>query len=233
MEDSTVALYDCSLTGGTGGSDDADNHGADGGSGCNAINSFIFASGSSFQGGDGGCSGMHPTKDLMGGNGGDGVWIYGAETVLLECACLGGEGGPGFPWEGYPGQPWYILSGSIQELTGAAQHFETSAVVREMETLSLFFHGTPQAQVFLFLSLGPDSRFMKPLNGQWLLALPLLFKAIPLGSLSGSGDLTVPVTIPDMGPGFDGLPVYLQPVFSEGGGQQLTLGPTHVLVVVE
>jgi hypothetical protein len=236
VEYSCVTLYDCLLKGGGGGWDDADNNGADGGNGCYLRECDLFASGCTFQGGRGGNSGWDVHYDLWGGDGGDGLYCHGIhdKVILLDCTCVGGEGGGGFPYDGSPGHPWYVYSGgmsTLTELVGRAQHFEMPAVVRELEKVDLLFQGSPDAQIYLFLSPGPGSLYLHSMLGQWLLAFSPLLQHIPLGTLSGFGTLTVPATIPDMGPGFDGVNIYLQPVIAEDSGQ-LILGPPCTLVVV-
>ncbi|MCC6406493.1 MAG: hypothetical protein IT453_04970 [Planctomycetes bacterium] len=201
-----LELFDCTLTGGSGGTDWTD-QAYDGGHGARAYESpdvWMFASNSTFQGGSGGhggeeqgCCDLFGIAAGNGGNGGDGIFLGsqppGTESPvaeLLDCATFGGP--PGFGGLGYccasgpsgtPGQPIRVNNGVHVPLAGVARSVSGTRVARERTSLSLAFTGVAGDRVRMRV----ESLHPKSVGG---LALPLP-KEREVAVLPASGQLAV------------------------------------------
>jgi hypothetical protein len=241
---STVACYDCSLYGGDGGDcEDVHNYdGGMGGSGYWSPDSWLFASGSHFEGGDGGYGGDYWFGAAgNGGDGGHGVYLYGsaaARAWLLDNTYQGGAGGAGGYGApngdpGVAGQNIVAYTGIAATLVGTTAHtFEMPSPVREFQNVNLVFTGPPGELAAAFFSVDTANFYVGDLYGQWLLGFSPYFQTYILGTIPGSGTLTVPVTIPDLGAGIPYAQVYLQSVFSDFAGTN-TLGSQRSLIILD
>ncbi len=195
-----------------------------GADGCRGENSTFFASGYRFEGGDGGWG------KYFGGNGGDGLYLASdSEARLLDNVYEGGEGeggiGPGSPGHGTYG------SGTFHYLSGTAHSFETPSPVRLNGASTFTFEGQPNDLVGIFISSHADSKFMASFKGQLLVGtkpMPFLFI---LGTLPALGILTMPITIPNQGPGYTAHTVYVQSIFSSTS-EGVTLGPLSPVIAL-
>lgn len=220
VENSSLALYDCSLQGGDG----MGNHfGGDGGDGYHATNTTLFASGCVFAGGDGGSAFQE------GGNGGDGIHLKDAASVahLLDCTCTGGEGGLA-KYSGYPGVP--IHGSNVHYFTGPAREFQMLSPAYENTTVDLTFDGQPDDLVGCFISSHPGSKFLPVFQGHLLMSPVPMPVFMILGSTS-TGILDLSVPLPDYGPGFIATTIYLQSIFMAQSGL-VTLGTLRTLPIV-
>jgi hypothetical protein len=242
---STVALYDCTIQGGEGGYGLPGSDGGPGGAGYRSPDSFLFASGCEFSGGKGGhgCNADEWSPAGDGGDGGHGIHLKGsnAEAQLLDCLCKGGDGGNGgapYLWfpagkNGDPGENIKIEGGGIVNfIQGTAHTFEMPSPVREKESIKLTFTGQPGDLAGLFLAANTNSLFVPAMKGQWLLSIMPMPLFIYVGVLPGSGTLSWPTVIPDMGPGFDAAMVYIQSIYTDGTGE-ITLGSPRTLVMLD
>jgi len=243
---STVALYDCHLLGGNGGSPYDQYDGGDGGTAYESSHGFLFASGSHFQGGNGGAGAdaqeWYPIA-MDGGDGGHGIFLKGsaAETQLLGNHCQGGVGGNGgWPYwpndpHGDPGLDGEAIKTSagavLNYLTGDSHSLGLPAPVREDEWFDLDFEGKAGDQAGIILAGAPSSFFSPVLHGQWLLSLSPMPLFVVLGTLPPSGSMTFSAKIPDLGPGVPAATFYLQSIFQDQ--DQVTLGSARVLVVLD
>ncbi|MBI5432069.1 MAG: hypothetical protein HZA52_04485 [Planctomycetes bacterium] len=201
-----LELFDCTLTGGSGGTDWSETA-YDGGHGARAYESpdaRLFASNSTFQGGSGGHGGEeHGCCDFLGipagngGDGGDGIFLGsqppGTElpvAELLACTTLGGSAGsgglgyccPNGP-SGAPGQPIHVNNGVHVPVAGLARIASGTRVARELTNLSLAFTGGAGDRVRMRV----ESVHPKSVGG---LALPLP-KEREIAVVPASGQVSV------------------------------------------
>jgi hypothetical protein len=223
---SDIALYDCIMVGGDGGDGGVEKYGGEGGDGCTGWDYTLFASGCRFEGGDGG------EGDYSGGSGGHGLDLFSSnsEARLLDNVYEGGEGGYAPMWPGSPGKGTNG-SGTFTYLSGTAHSFETPSPVRLNEASTFTFEGQHNDLYGILLSSHADSKFMAGFKGQLLVGtkpMPFLFI---LGTLPPSGTVTMPITIPNQGPGFTGHTVYIQSIFNSAS-EGVTLGPLSPVIVL-
>lgn len=208
--DSSVHLYDCALVGGDGYviiSDGAPAASVSGG--------YLFASGTSFDGGDSGC-------------GGSGIVLFGASPLaeLLDCTPTAGTPAScsGSPF----GQPVLATTGTAIVLPDSARSFSVDAPVRAGQSTTLAFAGEPLDLVFLDFSLAPGSLVAPALSGVLqpsVVGLRVRF----LGVLPASGQLLVPVTIQPLG-----VPVVtlsMQGAFFTQGGTFVLSGGSELVLL--
>ena len=243
--DSMVTLYDCELEGGRGGHPTSSStKGGSGGCGYFSANARLFASGSTFTGGQGGKGG---DGDAFGGggdggDGGHGIHLTGGASVihLLDNGLMEGQGGSGGnagPWypagdKGEPGEPLKVDGGVVDDLPGTAHTFVMASPLRENDTVDLTFTGEPGDLAALFLGTGPDGFYVPDLRGQWLLSFappPALFI---FGTIPPSGELSFSTVIPSMGPGFTAVTFYTQSLFGNSLGDPI-LGSPVVLTILD
>ena len=220
--DSTVHFFNSTVTGGLGEAGGVTPP-TIGGAGIAALDSVVYLQGSTVNGGAGG-SGVLPFGCLNGARGGEGVALAGgsAELRLLASTVQGGDGGAstGSCAPGNDGLGALPLNGAtIELLEGPSYPLATESSVREGGTLTFALSGPPGDTVFLCFSALPSYFYFPATRGPLLLDLGL-FLGFPLGTLSPSGTLSVPVSVPEVGAGFEGALLYAQiialnPVFNE------------------
>jgi hypothetical protein len=248
MDDASIALYDCKLRGGLGGSvfdDDAAWQGGTGGHGLAIDAGFLFASGSEFRGGDGGVGGED--YDIFigyscddGGPGGYGIhqesYMTGPAAVsLLDCTLLGGAGGPPFPGSGCafgpPGGDVSVPNGTVQKLTGAAKSYFVSSPKREGEKLNLTFDGQSGDLVVLAIAGSPGFLYQPGLSGVLLLDPSLLVWSI--GVIPPGGTLVSELTAGVSVPAGEAKTYFTQAGCFTPSTLAWTLGPGSWLVVLD
>jgi len=227
----TVIVYESTLQGGMGGNATFDGLGGDGGAGASFDGFGVVAAGSTFVGGDGGIGAdFIPIEGF--GNGGDGlVTLANAQAQLLDNEFFGGAAGKSsFGVPGDPGEP-FVLAGPVIEFDGSAHALLSSKVaVREGETFTLSVSGAPGDLASLVASLAPGKVPLKSLGGVLTLELPLLLAPLPIGAIPASGTLEIPVTLPELGPGAEAVPLFLQGVVAEAVETRLASPLTLVLL---
>jgi len=254
----SVALYVCILLGGNGGDGAASCSactvdGGDGGAGGAGYEfvapGFLFASGTSFQGGTGGrggdgCSGTCFCN--LGGNGGDGGDGFHAASgtppyplfAYLDSSLSGGVGGPGGSGGAPPvcdtggsygaaGSPVIAPSGSVSALSGQARSVSLPPVVRENIPFSLDFRGQPGDIVWVFIGQHPHFAYNAPFHGVNLTTLPPLARIMKFGTIPASGTLTAQRVLPDLG--VDSQVFYLQAVFRASMSQRFLANQTTLV----
>lgn len=240
VDHSTIALYDCTVGGGPGASGFLG--AAGGGAGLQAANSFVFASHVAFtggNGGNGGCSncGVIPGCPTGGGGGGNGILVqdFGSppsSIVLLDCTAQGGANGApgcGFPSTG-SGAPISVPAGRLTQLAGAHRELDCPALARENTTAQLMFRGQSGDRVILVSTAVTRFEYIAPFRGVSLYGLSS--RRFAAGTIPASGMLTMPLSIPDLGPGVQDRKRYLQGVFIDTNGA-VTLGSPAVLVLLD
>ncbi len=225
--DSQVIVLDTTANGGRGADGFVDaklmvpQPGSDGpGAYASGGNDVVFLGGSSFLGGDGG-DGLEPDPPhgcTDGGDGGPGLSsrpsLFGADSqvfVLDSSFAPGGAGSGGAGCaDGTPGLAMAITPPGapvVTSLPGAARGLEVNSPVREGETISITFTGEPGDSAFLWWAVAQEHQIVPGLRGTFLLQNSVPFPgafAIPSG-----GSVTIPATVPELGPGFESVVLYL------------------------
>lgn len=237
---SNVALHDCALLGGKGATGKSDVNGGDGGSGgAGALveGGFLFASGCTLTGGQGGNGGDASSLFQDGGNagsGGDGVQVEDAQLGLLASSLAGGaQGFPGwgpmgFGSSGVPGMPLEVQGdvqltnhpGPVVRWNGDG-HWQAGSA----ETWS--FQGPPGASIWIVAS--NKTQFLPSASKQGVLLVGGFPSLQFAGTLDASGNLTRVFVPPALPPGHDGLALQRQAwVVPPGGSAALLTQPLSV-----
>ncbi|MCE9595661.1 MAG: right-handed parallel beta-helix repeat-containing protein [Planctomycetes bacterium] len=192
---SGLALYDCTLTGGTG---SAGGWGGFGGDALHLVSGNVFASGTSFTGGTGGFG-----DDFIygpGGNGGNGTAVSaGAVLQKLDTTAQGGFGGSSFlPGQGGgPGQA-SVGAGAVLVIPGTARKLSGPTAVAENASVVLTVQGQPGDRVYLSKSLDAGFAFVSGWHGVKLVAGWPRLGLVPLAVVPGSGTTTFTLHADDL-----------------------------------
>jgi hypothetical protein len=221
---SQSAFYNCVLEGADGVY--GGQRGGLGGEGLTLGSQSVFASATSFRGGDGG-----PADDFIisyGGDGGDAVHVAaGAEVRLVEPTFIAGGPGDGLFYDGEPGVD---VSGAGQQIDYgvSGRALQVPIPVDDGSVLTLGFFGEPGDLAFLLLSGSPGfipapAFFGVVLTGNG----PLKFQGI----VGAGGVKTKNIPLNVLGPGDASLEGYLQGVFVDASQNVIAGSPNHLLVV--
>jgi hypothetical protein len=240
VEDSTVALYDCLVTGGSGGyaqffGEFLFNFPTVGGQGLQIWSGTVFASGSDIQGGQGGAGAQSqsgatcaaPTK------GGSGVRNYG-HLIRLDTSITGGLPGTAPPCASPAEQGPDVLlldDGSVSELPELGRSLEISSPVEADGLCNISVSGQPGDNVVLLQSFAPFGQLHAGLKGV-LAGQPPYFTFL-LGTLGPGGTLSFPVHIPP-GPlpgGLEAITLIEQVLTGANSGGGLLSSPSVVTLV--
>lgn len=226
---STVKLYDSTIEGGS-------YHGPgmtagrDGLTGVLVSDANLFAQGCDIRGGRGE-DGVFISCD--GGNGGAGVTVVGAGSVVetLGCSLTGGLGGIGCSPDrrGDDGAPAAVLGGTWTNAETPARSLTLSSPVRDDELCTLTYQGRPGDRVWLRVSLEPVAGTISPLFEGVRLIGPFVARSFR-GTLGASGLETESVPMVDLGPGVEGRRFHAQAVFL-GSGEIVQSSPSTTVVV--
>jgi hypothetical protein len=211
-----AALYDCDLVGGRGGSNGW--AGGPGGAGIRLLASTlcgVFASGSTFQGANGGDG--YDFVYSEGGAGGDGV-VLGTGTIaqFLECTSAGGMGGLACGHVFPPGPDGVPQSGSGTAFTFPVPRLvlESPSLVREGVDFPLTVRGRPGDVVNLYF--GTRTAFRATAMWRGVLLARATFAPGQghlvgiLGPIPASGVLTASFRLPPLGEGIEADDWFLQ-----------------------
>lgn len=235
---SRIAMYECTLHGGAGGSSDwwcyGYGDGNLGGTGCEVHTSSILTSQCTVIGGDGGFGGHIGT---YGGSGGSGAILSsypaaGAQFRNLECTFAGGIAHCGPAGCGYPGIPFSADPGTLNTTyPGMARRLTTSSVVRELAPVSIQFDGQPGDQVELRITYETGFVLSDALRGVKITRQPKPELVYPVGTVGPSGTISGSWVIPDLGPGVQSQVLILQAVFTDSSGQPTLSRPSVVALL--
>jgi len=239
--DGTAALYDCDLEGAFGpggGCTLGCGPGVQAGSGSVLDDSFLFASGGSIAGGDGGpgaapCSLLGPGGD--GGDGGNGLHLLtpGTDAFTLGTPILAGTGGPAHPASpcssGSNGVAVQVDAGTYQPVGLAARSLSVTSPVSSGATITVDGVGAGGDTVFLLVSGSPGHLVLPALFG--VLTTDLNFFPIPLGLLPPSGAFSLSVPTVPVPPSGVALHLFLQTVSVAATGE-IVLGSFATLVLL-
>jgi hypothetical protein len=241
---SSLAIEDCTVTGGRG----ADSglsmvgpvSGQPGDAGLELDGGRAWIAASEVVGGAGGDGALADWFTCFGGSdGGPGLRLHGSNprVTSLDTSVGGGPGGlaapacgpfggPSLP--GNDGPPTEVLSGLFFPLGGAARGFDATSPVREGANIQFTFDGAPGELALLLVSTTPDHQFRLFLNGVLAVGPPLT--VIPLVPIPAGGVLSFPVAVPALPPALEGHAAYFQAVFCAGS---CVLGPGSPVVVLD
>ena len=225
---SALALYDCKLTGGTGG--DADyavpKVAGRGGDAARVLDHGVLASGCSFQGGKGGGTSNTP------GAGGDGLHVAaGAQAQLLDNTYVGGQGGWGYSGAFGPMGLPQSGGGVFHALGGVRRKFHLPVLAPENSVATLDVDGVAGDQVWLLSSGKPGFVYMPALAGISLVAFPVAMSLVPLGVLPASGSASFALRTPGIGGALDAQRTFLQGLVLSASGAHSLGSPMHQIVL--
>lgn len=258
-EGSRVAVFASTTIGGDGGWYDEHGNGLFGGHGVSAIESDLFLSGCSLQGGNGGGGGEGSFFDYAGsgGDGGNGLEAVGSSARLYTTLLSAGVGGPaGSGYSGYKGSPGY--PGQEIHADGASSVSEHGGVTRRLEgpwhapddsSVELTVEGKPGDEVYIVASSATDYRLEVARRGVWLLGDDALPQARSTasggggalvwptrsgshGTIGAGGTLTLSRPVADVPPGVAASTLFLQAVMVRPSGK-IALSDLLVIEVVD
>ena len=239
VEDASVWLYDCELTGATGFATSLGLSQSDPGAGALVDGGFLWASGSRFEGGKGADGdSVFGSCFPPAGPGGTGLHEVAGKVRLLDTELAGGAGGEG-PFDfttfsncpdGPPGPDLVQDGGLFLEFAGSARSFSASTPESEGGQVALSYGGEPGDAVFLLLSFAQLHEFRPELTGTLLLPDPPAVSFA--GTIGAGGTLQASVPVPDFGPGFQALTLYAQSIHLDTTGA-LVLGPGSAVVLLD
>lgn len=194
---SNVALYDCALLGGKGGSGAI--AGGTGGTALNLESGWCLASNSSFQGGHGGNAWG---DGVYQGFGGDGIDAHGGSTLkLLDDSADGGVGGVYQGGGNSPSGADITGAGSVEHLSGPGRKFTVANVSDPQQPVQVKIEGSPGDQVFFGFSRQPAFHYAPAKVGVSLLHAPAFAPVDNYGTIPASGVLFVNVGFSPLAPG--------------------------------
>ena len=217
-DESSVAAYDSSMTGGAGGNGTTFNgteYGS-GGDGVSANQATLLLSGCTLTGASNGSS----TNEFD--EAGSGLSALFSESVERDCSFTPGA----LVVPGVAGLPVWPAPGAVSSYPALPRGFSVSGPLQEGDAGTLSIDGTPGDLVTLLVA--PDAGFL-PLSGKQgvlLLAPPLLL--VPLGAIGPSGNLAIGFTTPNLPISLLGVTLPLQLVVQSADGLTLETGSTFV-----
>jgi hypothetical protein len=252
---SSLALFDCVLEGGNGGSggdqkDEPNGNGGAGGEGLYVARGFAYASGSGIRAGDGGEGGSSwncvlggPPGD--GGAGGTGVRVSIGPNlpgvVLLGSLVVGGAGGAGgidhsqdgggrgcfgHGDPGPDGPPFSAPVGGVQFLAGAPRRLIVPRIAREGEIVTAHCYGLAGDVVQVFASDATQFAYVASLEGVQLIP-PSRSVLVASGTIPTSGSLDLEVPLPQVEE--EARTVFLQAYFGDSSNQRFVATPSTIL----
>ena len=229
--DSNIALYDCVVEGGEGGT--TGEGAGDGATACDVTNGTLFASNCQILGGRGGDG--FDFIFAIGGDGGDGLVTSGtAVASLLDTTVVAGPGGLAdfvACCDGVAGTAF--VGNSVLIVPGTSRTLAAPSIVRSIDDLDVTLSG--EAGDVFFLNRSPRPDFVPVPLGVWLTPFPP-HSSKPLAQLGGSGSaqITIPVgrllppVLIELGGGVRAY--YLQGLI-DTGQTLIPASPLHVFVV--
>jgi hypothetical protein len=227
--DSTFALYDCTLRGGIG-SHESWPTGGHGGNGANIVGWGLIASGTSFIGGRGG--GGDYIGCTTSGDGGDGLWISGAQARLLDSPLTAGLAGNFYTCTpGSDGQALVAVDGAVvTTLAGARRELSGPTQGTDNAQLALTVTGQPGDNVWLLSSSSNNFRHLTSPAGVAAVPWPLLLTVAPMGVIGASGVHMLNVPFGDFTDPAPGRVMYFQALCVDSTGRALLTGPLQILL---
>ncbi len=229
--DTDLALWDCTVTGGAGVSAHPQlrlpaGHGAD----AMVFDGYAFASGCVFRGGAGGNANTGTCS--TGGNGGAGIRLTQASTLVevLACPIAGGAAGAGCPG-GVAGPADVRGAATLVPLVGVATAITASSPHRAGQTSTLTHTGVQGGVYFAFVGTAPDLVRTTPLGLLGVRAVTGPGASAPLyaGSYGANGQTLMPVFLPPSGA--EGVVLLLQTAAFVPPGMLANSAPTALFLL--
>jgi len=202
----SFCAYGCTFIGG-------DHTTQQGGTGLAVAASFGLISGCSSTGGDSSVAGFS----------GPGTWVQDTVTFMRHQACTFEPGLPLF-------NPGLYVTGSADVIALDEPHRSfklLEPVRREGQVGHLEYDGAPGDQVLGMASLAPVGSFLTGEGGVLHVAFPLMTR-VYFGT-AVTGNISITYGVPELGPGVDALPVYVQALVLDDDGLKLS-APSMVLL---
>lgn len=240
MLSGTLSLASCTVDGGVGTSpvggpstpDDFSPAG-DGGPGLLVQEGTVWLLGGTLRGGRGGSGFSYPGFCQPGGDGDVGLRMNAASALLWsrDAAITGGAGGAGggnqlgiaCAPDGQPSAAQDILAGTVAPLSAPMRTYVAPSPLREGVAGTHTFTGEPGDLILLFLSLSPGFTPLVGREGVFHAGFPTLkHTGFLFGTIPANGTREFNLTMPELGPGIDGLLVYLQSALGPLGSLSLS-----------
>lgn len=214
----TMALYECTLTGGPGGGGIPVCFVGGGGDGLTAAGSQVLLSDCTVVGGSAGAS--EPTFF----DAGPGVTSDATSSIeVLDSSVAGGSGENGGAYETAPG--------TVTMLSGVARSFALTSPLREGQAGTLALQGEQGDFVGFLWAFNSGSLPMPARNGWFVLAGPFLTGPFLLGAIaSPAGTWNLNITAPHLPPAALTTSFLLQAYFADPGGATLSSGTAFTLL---
>lgn len=235
-----VTVYDSQMLGGAGTPIGCapPHDGRHGGFGGVARDSFLFGSGSTFEGGRGGDA--QTTSHFscsIAGSGGTGIAAQNGVVRLLDCTTTGGQPGDLLPGCGPCGTFGYAgpaqTGSTFTPLSGSARSLAVTTPALAGSTATIALSGTSGDRVSLLVSdTTTPSVFMPRWHGMLLVPNPRTSGAttvVPAGTIPASGQMDYALTLPPPGPG--ARTIHVQGVFRDTQGLLWLSGARSVTVL--
>lgn len=191
--------------------------------------STVFSLYNYFEGGEGGGSDDFLYSCQWGG---DGVFMQPNSDLHEQASVfVGGEGGFTPPNDKCPDGEGIRGTGTVHAIPGSPRGLVAPRVVRGGESYELQVFGLPGDRVFVFWSPSTDAVYQPARFGVWLLSGPGLAKHQALGTIDGSGSLTISMTQPDLGTGNSEHLLYAQVLVRDSSGVARLGSPAAILAV--
>ena len=221
VQSSTVHMYEVETKGST----PSGLGSSKGGAGVLVVDSFLFASGSTFLGGCGQSGDSFPFC-ASGGDGGVGLAESNSVVHLLEVKLEGGAGGPGGLCA--PGSPGLPFSGFFSLVAGNARDYTITAVASGGSTAAIHYEGVSGDLVLSVIALDLAPLFLVQHAGTLVVAIPPIL--ITHGIASG-GTLDTTVPLPPLPPGLEALPIYAQGAAISPVGAAVLAAPSQLTIL--
>jgi hypothetical protein len=239
IDDASVSLYDCQVTGGIGTNavfvfNTIPNPATPGGIGVRVLSGTLFAAASTITGGKGGNGVLQANGPgcLAPANGGLGLELNGL-LRRLDTTIAGGSAGTAVACgSASDGAAMSVLAGgSVMDIPETLRSLEITSPVQGGDTLTISIHGNPGELVLFMQALAPLANFHVGLKGTLAGSPP--YATFLLGPLAGDGTLTIPVSVPlgILPPGLQAVHVVDQLVVKADSGGGLLSTPSTVLIV--
>ncbi|MBK6942176.1 MAG: hypothetical protein IPH13_18510 [Planctomycetes bacterium] len=192
----------------------------------------VFA-GTNVVGGKGG-NGASPGGCLAAGDGGDGVFVLtgsGVKAIAVTGPlAAGGTAAPGCGANGAQGQLLDHFPSGEQPavLPGTPTTVVASRVVREGQNAELKVQDATGHHVALLVGFVPQFTTFPNFSGVLVVSPSFV---LDLGTLSTPGELSIQVTVPELGPGIESVIAYVQAVSLDPQGNQVFGTPSAMLLL--
>ena len=215
LSGSTIAMYETTIYGGTGGNGNIAGEIGDGAFAIDASGSRLLLSGCTVTGG---AAGSGPPQGVPGG----GVRGDAASTFeLLQSSVTPGPGAAAFD----------TAPGAVTNYAGQARVFSLTSPLRENQTGTLTLKGVPGDFVGFFWSLDNSLLPMPARHGWFLLGGPVLAGPFFFGTLTAPGGLqTFPISGLTLPVGVEAQTFLLQAWFQGHDGVTLSSGTAFTLL---